>query len=148
MENVYFKGNVLWSQIDANRHLRHSAYADFGAQARLNLLYSLGLNDAIFSQYNLGPILFREELLYQREILAGDTVYVTCEMTASRKDGSKFSFRHEIFRGDYTKSAIINVDGAWIDLQKRKIIPLPTDFLSRFNLTPKSADYKEIEIKK
>jgi hypothetical protein len=29
MENIFYSGQVLWAQIDANRHLRHSAYADF-----------------------------------------------------------------------------------------------------------------------
>jgi acyl-CoA thioester hydrolase len=42
--NVFYEGQVLWSQIDANQHMRHSAYADFGAQARLTMMESLGLD--------------------------------------------------------------------------------------------------------
>lgn len=142
MKNVFYEGPVLWSQIDANRHLRHSAYADFGAQARLNLLNSIGLDDTVFSQHDIGPVLFREELVYYREILSGDTVSVTCEMTRSREDGSRFSFKHEIFRGDGTLSAIVNVDGAWINLQKRKLTSLPDEMIEKLKLIPKSTDYQ------
>ena len=46
MEHVFYEGKVMWSQIDANMHLRHSAYADFAAQARLEILEKLGF-DAI-----------------------------------------------------------------------------------------------------
>jgi len=145
MKNIYYEGHVLWSQIDANRHLRHSAYADFGAQARLNLLNSIGLDDTIFSELNIGPILFREELLYYREIMAGDKVFVTCEMTRARADGSRFSFRHEIFRSDLIKAAVINIDGAWIDLNKRKLISLPDEINLKFNTIPKSIDFDEIQ---
>lgn len=34
----------MWAQVDANMHLRHSAYADFGAHARLVLMESMGFN--------------------------------------------------------------------------------------------------------
>ncbi|EEI92050.1 hypothetical protein HMPREF0765_2374 [Sphingobacterium spiritivorum ATCC 33300] len=38
MENTFYEGQVIWAQIDANRHMRHSAYADICAQARSNML--------------------------------------------------------------------------------------------------------------
>jgi acyl-CoA thioester hydrolase len=143
MENVYYEGQVLWSQIDANMHLRHSAYADFGAQARLNLIEQLGFTTEMFQQLHLGPILFREESIYLREVKLNDTVRVTCTLTKMRKDGSRWSYRHEIFRGDGTKAAIINVDGAWIDTLKRKTTTLPAELLPKLNAIPKSADFIE-----
>jgi acyl-CoA thioester hydrolase len=66
MKNVFYEGKVLWSQVDANMHLRHSAYADFAAQARLEILGSLGFNADLLEQLHVGPILFREELIYMR----------------------------------------------------------------------------------
>ena len=32
-----------WSDLDPNFHVRHSAYYDFGAQHRIEILESLGL---------------------------------------------------------------------------------------------------------
>lgn len=141
--NIFFEGPVLWSQIDANMHLRHSAYADFAAQARLSMLDKIGLDAAHFVQLQLGPILFREELFYHREIGANDKVQVTCEMTKCRADASRWSIKHEIFRGDGTKSATVLVDGAWIDTRKRKLTGLPADLLEKFKAIPRSEDFVE-----
>ncbi|MGO4294842.1 acyl-CoA thioesterase [Chitinophaga sp. RAB17] len=141
--NIFFEGPVLWSQIDANMHLRHSAYADFAAQARLTMLDKIGLDAAHFVQLQIGPILFREELFYHREIGANDKVQVTCELTKCRTDASRWSIKHEIFRGDGTKSATVLVDGAWIDTRKRKLTGLPADLLEKFKAIPRSEDFIE-----
>lgn len=143
--DIFFEGPVLWSQIDANMHLRHSAYADFAAQARLNMLEHVGIKAVDLIQHQVGPILFREELIYHREIGANDKVKVSCVMTKCRKDGSRWSITHEIFRGDGTKSATVHVDGAWIDFQKRKLTGLPEHILEKFKAVPRSADFKEEE---
>jgi acyl-CoA thioester hydrolase len=49
MEPFFYEGQVMWSQVDANMHLRHSAYADFAAQARLMLLEKLGFTTNCFN---------------------------------------------------------------------------------------------------
>ncbi len=143
MDNVFYDGQVLWSQIDANMHLRHSAYSDFAAQARLNLLEQLGLKPSAFSKYKLGPILFREETIYLREISLNEHIKVTCEMNKCRADGSRWSIRHEIYKADGIKAAIINVDGAWIDMVQRKLTTLPDELNHLFLLTPRSHDFVE-----
>lgn len=140
MKNV-FKTKVIWAQMDPNRHLRHSAYADLAAQARIELLESIHLDMEAFARLKMGPILFREELIYLREITGAQEIQITTELTKSRKDGSRWSIRHEIFRADGTKSAIINVDGAWIDMVQRKLTSLPETLATEFHGIPKSADY-------
>jgi acyl-CoA thioester hydrolase len=141
MENVFFEGKVLWSQIDSNNHLRHSAYADFGAQARIEILGKLGFDSKILAQLKIGPILFREELIYLREIVPGDSVKVTCEMSHCRKDGSRYSFSQAIYRGDGIQAAQINIQGAWIDIEKRKLTGLPSEWADKFLDIPKTKDF-------
>ncbi len=145
--NIYYEGQVLWSHIDANKHMRHSAYADLAAQARLNMLESLGLKLSTLFDHNIGPVLFREELFYLREISINDSIKVSCELTRSRRDGSRWSIRHEIFRSDGIKAAIINADGAWIDSIKRKLTVLPEELNNLFMLLPRSSDYVEEALK-
>ncbi|MGZ3751168.1 MAG: acyl-CoA thioesterase [Mucilaginibacter sp.] len=139
--NVFYEGQVLWSQIDSNQHMRHSAYADFAAQARLNMMDSIGLNLSVLYKFEIGPVLFREELIYLREIEINEYVSVTCEVTKSRPDGSRWSIRHELYRGDGVKAAVITADGAWIDMVKRKLIILPPELSQSFMTAPKSNDY-------
>lgn len=143
MDHVFYEGQVIWAQIDANRHLRHSAYADYGAQARSNMLNQLGLSLDMFAKDQIGPILFREELIYYREILLDEFIRVTVVMTKYNTENSRFSFRHEIFRSDGTKCAVVNVDGAWMDLEKRKLTTLPDAWKSIMANIPKSEDYEE-----
>jgi acyl-CoA thioester hydrolase len=145
--NLFYEGQVLWSQIDANQHMRHSAYADFAAQARLDMLDKLGLKTKVLFEHKIGPVLFREELFYLREVSLSDQIRVTCELTKSRPDGSRWSIRHEIFRSDGVKAAIIDVDGAWIDLEKRKLTVLPEGLRHAFMDAPRSASYVEEPLK-
>ncbi|WP_299824720.1 acyl-CoA thioesterase [uncultured Pontibacter sp.] len=139
-----YKGKVMWSHLDANMHMRHSAYADFAAQARIEALDELGLDLKIFQKLHIGPILFREETTYLREVGINENLTVTTALTKSKKDGSRWGIRHEIFKADGVKAAVINVEGAWIDTFKRKLAALPEDLAEHFNQIPKSADFVEL----
>ncbi|UII27138.1 thioesterase family protein [Fulvivirga maritima] len=141
MSKTTYPFSILWSQIDANQHLRHSAYADFGAQARVIALESIGFDMKVFHQLKIGPILFREEMIYLREVTPNDTIQVSVEMVKCRKDGSRWSIKHEIFRSDGVKAAQINVDGAWLDLTKRKLAPLPEEWGEKFLSLPKAEEF-------
>ena len=150
MENVSYEGKVIWSMVDANMHLRHSAYADFAAQARLEILMSSGFNADVLETLHIGPILFREELIYMREVRPNDTIRISCTLTKARKDGSHWSFTQAMYRSDGVQAAQINVDGAWIDTIKRKLVGLPEEWATKFMSIPKSADFilEEIPVKK
>lgn len=144
MENIFYEGQVLWSQIDANRHLRHSAYADFCAQARSNLLNQAGLSLDKFSTYQIGPILFKETSSYFKEVKMDEYVKVSVEITKYNKENSRFSFRHTIYKGEGTKCATVEVDGAWLDLVQRKLTAIPEEWKSIIEGLPKSSDYVEV----
>ncbi|MBE8714716.1 acyl-CoA thioesterase [Sphingobacterium hungaricum] len=144
MENVFYEGQVLWAQIDANRHLRHSAYADFCAQARSNMLKKTGLSLEEFALNNIGPILFREELIYFREIKLDEFITVTVEITKYNRTNSRFSFRHIIYKEDGVKSAVVTVDGAWLDIEKRKLVTIPENWHAYVEAIPKAEDYEEV----
>lgn len=144
-ENIFFKGQVLWSQIDANGHMRHSAYADYGAQARSNMLNVIGLSLEEFSKKKIGPILFREELKYFREVKLDEFIQVSVQLTKLNLTNSRFSFRHTIFKENGVLAAEINVDGAWLDLSTRKLTTIPEDWKNILAKTPQSDDYTEVK---
>ncbi|GGK82376.1 acyl-CoA thioesterase [Rufibacter glacialis] len=139
--SIVYEGHVIWAQVDANMHLRHSAYADFAAQARISMLDSLGLDFKAFQHLKLGPILFREELQYLREVGLNDSIKIESVLTKAREDGSRWSIRHELYRGDGVKAAIIVVEGAWMDLQKRKLGTLPEELSQKFMSLPRAEDF-------
>ncbi len=139
-----YTGKVMWSHLDANMHMRHSAYADFAAQARIEALAELGLDLKTFQRLHIGPILFKEETTYLREVGINEELTVTTALTKSRKDGSRWAIRHEIFKTDGVKAAVILVEGAWIDTLKRKLATLPDDLAEHFAHLPRTADFEEI----
>lgn len=127
--------------VDANMHLRHSAYADFAAQARLELLEHIGFTTARFKEYHIGPILFREELVYLKEVPPNEDITMTCLLSKWNETKSFWSFTQELYRADGVKAAIIHVDGAWLDLAKRKLAVLPAELTSLFLRVEKTPDF-------
>ncbi|MBR0570790.1 thioesterase family protein [Microvirga sp. STS03] len=139
-----YKGKVMWAHLDANMHMRHSAYADFAAQARIEILDEMGLDMKTFQKLHIGPILFREETTYLREVGVNETITVTTELIKAKKDGSRWSIRHELFKADGVKAAVIIVEGAWIDVLKRKLATLPEELADHFMQIKRSEDFAEI----
>lgn len=141
MENIYYKGQVLWSQIDANGHLRHSAYSDLCTQARSNMMKQVGFSMQEFAKYKIGPILFKEETIYFKEIRMDEEVYVKVLMTKFNDENHRFSITHELYNSKDVKCAVVNVDGAWMNLVERKLALIPNELISLIEFIPKSKKF-------
>ncbi|HRH65418.1 MAG TPA: acyl-CoA thioesterase [Bacteroidia bacterium] len=140
---VYKKNLELrWSDLDPNYHLRHSVYYDLAAQIRTSFLEEHGLTIRQLQELHLGPVLFREEGIFRREIRFGEQSSINLQLLRLKKDYSRFSFRHEITREDGTHCAIITVDGAWIDTLTRKLTSPPELGISMINDLPKAEGFE------
>lgn len=141
--NSYSKPvQIRWADVDMNRHLRHSVYYDFGAMLRIRFFAEMGLTTSKLEELHIGPIIFREECIFKKEIKLEDEISMNFLVTKSNRDFSRWSIRHHITKADETLCAIINLDGAWIDLQKRKLAR-PDEFVQRvFSDFPKSDDFE------
>lgn len=141
----YFKPvEIRWSDLDPNFHLRHSVYYDFGAYIRMCFLTEHGLSTSVLVQYNLGPILFREECIFKREIHFNDTVSINLVLKQCSSTYSRWTMQHEIIKNGNIVSAIITVDGAWMDIAKRKLT-VPAEIVTpAFEQLPRAEDFKWI----
>ena len=139
---------IRWADIDQNRHMRHSVYYDYGAMMRMHVLYSQGLTTHKLEELKIGPILFREEAIFKREIKLEDRVTISVELLKSTKDYSRWSLRHQFIKDDGTLAAILNLDGAWIDMDKRKLA-IQSEFVQHvFEKFPKSPEFEWMEGRK
>lgn len=139
---------VRWSDIDQNRHLRHSAYYDYGATVRIACFSDHGLTNLKFEELHIGPIVFREEAIFKREIKFEDKITVDLAVTKASADYSRWSIRHHMYKQDGTLCAVINLDGAWIDIVKRKLA-MPNEFIQTvFQDFPKADDFEPIILTK
>lgn len=136
--------DVIWADLDPNRHMRHTAYNDYAAQVRVAFMTENGLSLEEMERQNLGPILFKEETQFLSEIRIGERIKVDLQISGLSHDGERWKMVHQIFKSDGKLSAIIKVEGAWLDMEKRKLKAPPVDMVKQFNKLPKTEDYKEI----
>ncbi|WP_121354388.1 acyl-CoA thioesterase [Flavisolibacter nicotianae] len=133
---------IRWSDLDPNFHLRHSVYYDWGAYCRVEFLNEHGLTADVMMQLKFGPILFREECIFRREIKSGDEVTINLQVTKARKDFSRWSIRHQILKNDNVLCAELTVDGAWMNLVQRKLMSPPEKVHEVFEEMPKAEGFE------
>jgi len=133
---------VIWADMDPNRHMRHSVYNDYATQTRVSLFQENGLPLDKVARWGLGPILFREETKFFKEIHLSEKITVTCAISKMQKDGTRWTFFHEIFKEDGIKAAELTVAGAWLDLDTRKLGEPPKEMLEVINGFPRTADFR------
>ncbi|TKK69834.1 thioesterase [Ilyomonas limi] len=137
--------SIRWADIDANFHLRHSAYYDFGAQHRVDILAQHGLTLATMRDLHVGPVLFREECVFKKEIHLTDKITISTCMAKMRADGSRFTIQH-LFTNEYgQRCALLTVEGAWIDTRLRKLAhPVPAIITEVMKQFPRGEGFEEV----
>jgi acyl-CoA thioester hydrolase len=134
---------VRWADLDPNGHVRHSVYYDWGAAARITYLDGKGVGLHWMAKNAIGPVLFREEARFLRELRFGDQVAIDLQLAGASPDGRKWRIRHRILRGA-DLAATLEVDGAWLDLRARKIIVPPEEVVRAFADTSRADDFAEL----
>lgn len=114
-----------WADFDPNNHMRHSAYTDYAAEARVRMFNEYGLNLIEFNKLNIGPILFREETIFRREIRLSEDISVEVFLKGISENGERFKFSHKIFKTEGNLAAEVEIYGAWLDLKTRKLTKPP-----------------------
>ena len=127
-----------WADMDPNGHMRHSAYADYAADQRLILLAEWGYDIKQFARLRLGPILFREETTFLKEVYIGEEIRVDSRLRSVNEDGTRWSILHTIYKADGRVAATVVVDGAWLDLDRRKLTTPPAELATAFRELPLS----------
>lgn len=135
--------SLRWSDLDPNFHLRHSSYYDLAAQERIEILHHYGITIQLMQQENIGPVLFKEQCEFRREIHLNSKVHILTKLLKMKKDGSRWIIQHQFLSEDNTLHALITVEGSWIDTIKRKIArPIPDVILHGLEEFPKTEDFE------
>ena len=140
---VTFK--TRWSDFDPNNHMRHSAYNDYAAEARVRFFSDRGLSLLEFNRQNIGPVLFSEYTRFYKEIKIGEDITVELVLKGLSESGKKFKFNHRIYNREKQLAAEIEVFGAWLDLAARKVTIPPQNIMDLMNDLEKTEDFEIIE---
>lgn len=136
---------IRWADLDPNFHLRHSVYYDWGAYCRIHVFYAHNLTADVMRQLNIGPIIFREECVFRREIKFGDEVTVDIQLTQSKRDFSRWSVRHRIFKNKDILAAVLSLDLAWLNTVERKLAVPSKEASLVVDSLPKDENFKWID---
>ena len=71
-----------------------------------------------------------------------ETIIATLEVQKMRKDGSKWTILHNIYKESGDLSCQITADGAWLDLEKRKVTVPPTQLAEMLIDAPRTEDFE------
>ncbi len=133
---------IRWSDVDQNRHLRHSVYYDYGAHVRIRFIMESGFSVQKLGELQLGPILFHEECHFIKEVGLPETVTVNLLRDGAIEDFSKWILHHEMFNQKGEKVAHLKVKGAWINTARRKLTRPPEALNQAFASLPLGEDYQ------
>ena len=140
VERITFR----WADIDANFHVRHSVYYDLGSQQRVNVLAAHGLTMSDMQRGNFGPVLFREECRFFKEIKPEDVIELVPMLKGLSKDYRKFTINHAFMRDDVC-CAVVQVEGAWFNSIERKIFVPPHQVVDAMNGFPRAEEFEWLE---
>jgi acyl-CoA thioester hydrolase len=136
---------VRWSDLDVNRHMRNTAYSQYCIDVRISFLKEHGFPVGEFGRRQIGPVIVREETRYEREIGAGETFQIDFRLAGFAPDGSRWRVQHEVRRGDGKRSAVVRIDGVWLDLARRRPVPPPPELYEAFRTLERTEDFEELK---
>lgn len=143
MKEYSKKAEVRWSDIDPNFHVLHSKYYDYAAFCRMSFMAEHGITPAVLIKNNIGPIIFREECLFKKEIKFGDDLTVTLRLDKLSADHRKWTMINELIINGSELAAVVTVEGAWMDTKLRKVAVPPEAFRTGFDAIPKTGNFMQ-----
>ena len=135
---------VGWGDLDANAHMRNTAYLDHSADVRMMYFKSRGFPMSEFDRLRFGPVIRKDELEYFRELKLLEAFQGTLRIAGLSADGSRFRFRNEFFKPDGTLVARVTSTGGWLDLSARRLAAPPPELAQAMSDLATSDDYAEI----
>lgn len=135
---------VRWPDLDANRHVRSTAFSDYAAHARLSFLGARGFPPERFTRIGLGPIYFREETVFRREVHLGETLAIEARSDGLAPDGSRWRIVCQVLRDSGEEAARVTVEGAWMDLTTRGLSLPPQELADAMRDMPRTDTFEEL----
>jgi acyl-CoA thioester hydrolase len=118
---------IQWRDLDANGHMRNTAYLEYATQARFAFFATHGFPLSEFRQLSLGPITLRDEITYVREVHMLETIESRLHAANWSDDGSRFRLVNDIVNRDGDRVARVVADLAWMNMATRAITAPPAE---------------------
>ncbi|MFD4259252.1 acyl-CoA thioesterase [Streptomyces sp. NPDC058534] len=112
-------------ETDTQGHLNQAVYLNYAEHARWSLLSAAGIRQTDLVARGVGPVALETTIRFQRELLAGDEVEVTCAFEWG--EGKTFRIHQVIRKPDGTVAAEVEGVGGLMDLRARRLVADPRE---------------------
>ncbi|GAA4912005.1 acyl-CoA thioester hydrolase [Actinomycetospora succinea] len=109
-------------ECDANGHVNHAVYHQYGEHGRTETLRDLGIEIADLTNAGLGPVILETTVRFLAELRAGDEVDVLLDLRFGQ--GKTFRMDIELRRGDVVAATITGTMGL-LDHTTRRLVADP-----------------------
>ena len=82
--------------------------------------------------------------MFRKEVRSDDAVSIDLKLLKARPDFSRWSIQHHIQKSGTIVSAVLTVDGAWLNTGLRKLATPPESVHAVFNEMPRSEAFEWI----
>src|SRR4030065_2326702 len=107
---------VRWTDIDANRHVRYSAYIDAAAELRYRFFTQHDLPPEAFDQLGVGPVYTSLTANFFREVRLGETLTITYQLAGLSEQGIRWKVRHDFLKANGKKAVTVSLEGTILTL--------------------------------
>ena len=98
---------VRWTDIDANRHVRYSAYIDAAAELRYRFFTQHDLPPEAFDRLDVGPVYTSLTATFFREVRLGETLTITYLLTGLSPQGMRWKVQHDFLKANGKKAVTV-----------------------------------------
>src|SRR4030065_1033757 len=132
---------VRWTDTDANRHVRYSAYIDAAAELRYRFFTQHDLPPEAFDQLGVGPVYTSLTANFFREVRLGETLTITYQLAGLSEQGIRWKVSHDFLKANGKKAVTVSLEGTILNLATRTpTMPTP-EIMAVFQLLPPSSDF-------
>lgn len=134
---------VGWGDLDANAHMRNTAYLDRAADVRMFYFADHGFPAPEFARIGIGPVVRRDAIEYFRECHLLESIRVTFALAALSGDAARFAIANEFWRGDRLAARVVS-SGGWLDLRARALVAPPPALAEVLRAAPRAPEFHEL----
>jgi acyl-CoA thioester hydrolase len=124
-------------ETDANGHLNHAVYHQYGEHGRTETLRAAGVEIAPLAAAGVGPVILETTVRFLAELRVGDEVEVVTQVRFGA--GKSFRMDAEIRRGDTVAATLTGVMGL-LDHATRRLVADPWGRLRARSADPAAFD--------
>ena len=143
-ERYVYEFTAGWADLDANAHMRNTAFVDRCVDARMMYFASAGFSAGEFARRRIGPVVQRDEVEYCREVGLLERFTIDVALGGLSADASRFRIVDCVSRRDGTLVARVTSTGGWLDLDARKLVAPPAEIRGALERLPRTDAFEEL----